>query len=318
MTLHPAFRAYLDELNPLIAASQAAGVESTPQSARDALASLNKYALPPVEVAEISDRTVHHRDAAGEEISIPVRVYVPRPGVPSNVIVFVHGGGHMSGDLDVYDYAVRRIAAATGMVVVSVDYRRSPEALFPIGLTDTYQTILHIDEALEGVATKGELFAVADSGGGAKVASIAMRTAAGEWNSPIAKQVLIYPSLDYLLEGESVDKFGTGYFLERGRIEWYFDNYFSDGDDRRVASPVYGPFNAQMPETLVIAAEFDPLLSEAEAYVAKMQAAGAKAQLVVAPGMIHAYTFFETMVPEEVERTFEVIAEFLAGNTPTW
>lgn len=317
MSLHPAFKTYLDELNTIVEAAERSGFQPTPESARAALASLNQYALPPVPVAEIRDDAVHHV-FDGVDVRVPVRVYVPRPGVASDVIVFIHGGGHMAGDLDVYDFSARRTAAATGMVTVSVDYRRSPEAPFPLGLTDVHEVIRQIDSVVAGLATTGRVHAVADSGGGAKLASVAMRVAAGSWTSPIRRQVLIYPSLDYTMQGQSIRDYGSGYFLGADRIAWYFDHYFPAGTDRAAASPVSGPFDAAMPETLVIAAEYDPLVSEATTYVERMQAAGATAQLIVVPGMIHAFAFFETMVPDEIVRLYEVIADFLATGHAAW
>ena len=130
MSLHPAFRAYLDELNPLVDQAAASGFVPTPESARAALAGLNQFAAAPIEVADVSDREID---------GVPVRVYVPTPGVPSDVVYFIHGGGHMAGDLDVYDFQCRRVAAATRMVVVSVDYARAPEAPYPRGLEEAYR-----------------------------------------------------------------------------------------------------------------------------------------------------------------------------------
>ena len=317
MTLHPAFAAYLDELNVLVAKSRDEGVEPTAASAREALASLNRFAEPSTPVARIFEARIGYSSDSGA-VEVPVRVYVPRPEEPSDVIVFVHGGGHMAGDLDVYDFSARRTAAATGMVVVSVDYRRSPETPFPGGLTDTYHVVSRLEEVLAGVAHTGRVHAVADSGGAAKVASIAMRVAAGEWASPIERQVLLYPSLDYTLSGASVRQFAEGYFLESDRVEWYFDNYLPPGTDSAAVSPLFGPVCADHPDTLVIAAEYDPLLSEAERYVARLIEAGARAQLIVAPGMIHAYLFFEHLVPDEVATTYEVIARFLRTGEATW
>ena len=110
MSLHPAFRAYLDELNPLVDQAAAFGFVPTPESARAALAGLNQFAAAPIEVADVSDREID---------GVPVRVYVPTPGVPSDVVYFIHGGGHMAGDLDVYDFQCRRVAAAQFRMVVS-------------------------------------------------------------------------------------------------------------------------------------------------------------------------------------------------------
>lgn len=302
MTLHPAFRAYLDELNPLVEKLAAEGFEPTPESARSALAGLNKFAAPAVPIAEIFDRKI---------AEVPVRIYVPTPSVAADIVYFIHGGGHMAGDLDVYDYSARRLAAATEMVVVSVDYALSPEALYPQGLEDTYRVLQALSAGLEGIAHTERIHAFADSGGGAKLASVAQRVARGEWTSPIDRQVLLYPSLDYTMSGESLATYGTGYFLSADRVLWYFDNYFPEGTDRAEASPALGPFNAQMPETLVIPAEYDPLLSEALGYVEQAQAAGAPYHPLLAKGMIHAFAFFETMVPEDIERLYKHAAEFL-------
>ena len=306
MTMHPAFQAYLDELNPLVEKMTAEGFVPTPESARAALAGLNQFAAPAVEVADVSDRTI---------ADVPVRVYVPRPGEESDVIYFIHGGGHMAGDLDVYDYSARRLAAASGMIVVSVDYARSPEAPYPQGLEETYRVLQALPTSLNDLATTGLIHAFADSGGGAKLSSIAQRVARGDWTSPIDRQILLYPSLDYTMGGETIQTFGTGYFLSVERIGWYFDNYFPEGTDRVEASPMFGPFNAEMPKTLVIAAEYDPLFSEAVTYVERAQAAGAQVELLVAPGMLHAFAFFETMIPEDVERLYEISAAFLADGT---
>lgn len=312
MSLHPRFREYLDQLNPIVEQAARDGVVPTPESARAALAGLNQFALPGAPVAEVLDAAI-----AGAGGPVPVRVYVPRPGVASDTVLFVHGGGHMAGDLDVYDHQARRVAAATGMVVVSVDYRRAPEAPFPAGLEDVRDAVHGLGEVLGGVATTGVVHAVADSGGAAKLASLAMRVAAGEWTSPIRRQVLVYPSLDYTMSGASIRELGTGYFLSAARVAWYFDHYLPEGTDREAVSPLSGPFAADMPETLVIAAEYDPLRSEAEEYVERMRAAGASARLLLAPGMIHAFAFFETMVPDDIARLYEVTAAFLAtGSAP--
>ena len=311
MTLHPKFREYLDALAVQLEQSGASATEPTPELARAALASLNQFALPKVAVARVFDAIVP------AESPVPVRVYVPNPDEPSDVIFFVHGGGHMAGDLDVYDFSARRTAATANMVTVSIDYRRAPEAPYPLGLTDTYNALTNLHEVLQDVRTTGTVHAVADSGGAAKIASIAMRAAAGEWVNPISRQVLLYPSLDYTLRGQSVGEFGEGYFLTAERVAWYFDNYFPAGTDRAVASPLSGPYSAEMPDTLVIAAEYDPLISEAKTYVQNMNAAGAEAHFLQAQGMIHAYAFFESLVPEAINRTYEILSGFLRqGDVP--
>ncbi|GAA4367804.1 alpha/beta hydrolase fold domain-containing protein [Paeniglutamicibacter cryotolerans] len=313
MSMHSAFREYLDGLNPLVEQAARDGFVPTPESARAALVGLSAFVLPSVADARVFDAVVGGADA------VPVRVYVPRPESPSDVILFVHGGGHRpeTSRSMIPPHGARRTAAATGMVVVSVDYRRSPEALFPEGLGDVYRALRDLDVVLGNVETTGKIQAVADSGGAAKVESIAMPVAAGQWSSPIDRQLLLYPSVDYTMGGESLREFATGYFLSAERVKWYFDNYFPAGADRAAASPLSGPFAPEMPETLVIAVEYDPLLTKAVEYVERMRAAGARAHLVIAPGMLHAFAFSEDKVPEAISRLYALIAEFLTdGGAP--
>lgn len=308
MSLHPAFQTYLDALNPLVEQAAAAGVQPTPESARSALAGLNQFAAAPAPVADVTDRVI---------ADVPVRVYRPRPDEVGDVVLFIHGGGHMAGDLDVYDYQARRVAAATGMVVVSVDYARAPEAPYPAGLEDCHRVLAALPGAL-GIETTGRVHGFADSGGAAKLASIAQRVVRGEWTSRIDRQVLLYPSLDYTMSGESMTTFAQGHFLSAERVAWYFDHYFGDEVDRAEASPMVGPFDAHMPQTLVIAAEYDPLVSEARTYVERAVAAGAPVHLLVAPGLIHAFAFFETLIPDEIGRLYDIVGDFLAqGIVPT-
>lgn len=316
MTLHPEFRSYLDVLNPIIAENARNGVQATPAGARAALAGLNQFALPAVPVAQIADATVHTAQA-----TVPVRIYVPArdADAPRDAVLFVHGGGHVAGDLDVYDHQARRLAAATGAPVVAVDYRLAPEHRYPAGLNDVYAVLQRLPQLLAeaGVVSSGRIHAFGDSGGGAKLASLAQRVAAGSWTSPIDRQVLLYPSLDYTLSGASVQEFGTGYFLEAERVRWYFDNYFPAGTDRAAASPLGGPYASALPETLVIAAEYDVLRSEAELYVERLREAGGTAHFLLVPGAIHAFAFFEDKVPELIERLYAVSGEFLTtGRAP--
>ncbi|MFD1644500.1 alpha/beta hydrolase, partial [Haloarchaeobius litoreus] len=86
-----------------------------------------------------TERTV---DRPGGEGAVPVRVYRP-PGLdePAPALVFAHGGGFVLGTLDSADDLARRLAANTGSVVVSVDYRLAPEHPCPAGMDDVTAVI---------------------------------------------------------------------------------------------------------------------------------------------------------------------------------
>src|SRR5690554_2973903 len=130
--VHPNLRAWLDQLNPMVAEQKARGVEATPQMVRDSLAGLTtSFVTRAPELPLIRDLL-----AETPEGTIPVRLYHPRPDTATPVMVFFHGGGHMAGSVAVYDPIARKLADATGMLVLSVDYRLAPETPYPGGLTD--------------------------------------------------------------------------------------------------------------------------------------------------------------------------------------
>ena len=64
------------------------------------------------------------------------RIYTPAGEGPFPVIVYFHGGGWVIADKDVYDGGARGLSSFAGAIVVSVDYRRSPEAKFPAAWDD--------------------------------------------------------------------------------------------------------------------------------------------------------------------------------------
>src|ERR1700754_499220 len=72
---------------------------------------------------------------AEDRVLAGVRVRVYQPGA-APVIVYLHGGGFVIGDLDTHDPQCRRLAAATGASVVAVDYRRAPEHPWPAAVDD--------------------------------------------------------------------------------------------------------------------------------------------------------------------------------------
>src|SRR5690625_4278178 len=94
------------------------------QVARD----LPKSGLELEAVAHVTDQQINP--------DVKVRVYRPAGEGPFPVVVYFHGGGWVSGDLDMHDSTCRRIANRASTVVVNVDYRLAPEHQFPAAFDD--------------------------------------------------------------------------------------------------------------------------------------------------------------------------------------
>ena len=246
------------------------------------------------------------------ERRIPVRIYRPALTGEPKVVLFIHGGGHLSGSVEVYDPVARHLAMATGNIVVSVDYRLAPENPYPAGLSDAKAVIENVWSLLESqhIPYTRQLTLIGDSGGGAFSATLAAYFSR-EQPGFIHRLVLIYPSLDYTLSWPSVQENGTGKLLDESKIRWYFQQYFRNEEDRKQTSPLYLPLSQDFPPTLVVSGGLDPLRDENFAFVARLQAERIPVQHVHFPGMTHAYLMLEDKVPQEAKATYLAIGDFV-------
>jgi len=281
-------------------------------SSRDGLASLTqKYVTGRDKVARIINTDVSLTDR-----SIPVRIYSPSPDKAADVIVFIHGGGHLSGSVDVYDPIARRLAATSGDTVVAVEYRRSPESPYPAGLDDTRDVLLKVYSVLDEqhIPYGRHLTLAGDSGGGAFSATLA-----GEFQKThpgyISRLVLIYPSLDYTLSWPSVRENGKGKLLDESKVAWYFSQYFRHNEDRHALSPLYRPVTRAFPPTLVFSGGLDPLRDENFAFVARLKAEGVPVKHVHFPGMVHAFLMLDNLAPQQNQQVYTDTASFIASGS---
>jgi acetyl esterase/lipase len=280
----PEVQAVLDEM---AAADLPALEELTPDEARAASAARFADLPPGPDLPSVEDRTV-----PGPAGAIPVRVYTPEGEPPFPVIVYFHGGGWVVGDLDTLaDPWARSLAAETGAVVVSVDYRLAPEHPFPAAVDDCYAATEWIAGHGTEIGVDGGRLAVAgDSAGGNLAAVVALR--ARDRDGPrISFQALGCPVIDHDFTTGSYRDCSEGFFLERTTMEWFWDHYVSDvsGRDDPEVSPLRADSLAGLPPALVITAEYDPLRDEGDAYAARLREAGVPVAHHSYDGMTHCF-----------------------------
>ena len=246
----------------------------------------------PQPVAKVEDRLVPGSEGG---VEIPVRIYWPASAddseSPKAGLVFLHGGGWVLGNLDGYDHLCHALANAGDCVVVSVDYRLAPEHRFPAAAEDCYDaTVWTAQHAAELGVDPQRIVVGGDSAGGnlAAVVSLMDRDRA---TSLVAYQVLIYPITDSNLETPSYLKNGEGHFLTTERMAWFWDLYLSDQSE--ASNPYASPLQAEsldgLPPAYVMTAEFDPLLSEGDAYADRLEAAGVPVERELYDGQIHGF-----------------------------
>jgi len=221
---------------------------------------------------------VQEVDAGG----VPGRLYAPRPGAP--VLVHVHGGGWVFGDLETHDALCRTLALQTGWTVLAVDYRRAPEHPYPVPLEDCEAAVAWLRGQGGGLDVDTSAVAVlGDSAGGNLAAGLVVRHP--DW---FALQVLVYPCLDVAGTAPSFGAEDRG--LSAQEMRWYWSAYLPGEHDqlRPDAVPALADLTGQ-PRAVVITAEHDPLRDEAEAHGQRLAEAGVPVVTTRYLGMVHGF-----------------------------
>ncbi|MGO2811164.1 MAG: alpha/beta hydrolase [Brevibacterium aurantiacum] len=256
-----------------------------------------------------------------EHLHVPVRIFQPKVKRREDVLVFFHGGGWVTGDIDTYTPACARMADLTGCAVASVNYRLAPEHPFPAGLEDCYDVarVLLDEPHRVGAADAGQIILVGDSAGGnfAAVISSLLRE---RGHLPPNRQILIYPVTHWDHDPEtspfdSVRSHGGDYRLTNAEVEDYFDLYVPDRQQRSDphVAPLLAPDLSSQPATLVITAELDLLRDEGEAYGRALADAGNTAQTYRVEGALHGFISLPR-ISQSVQDAYEVINAFLDGD----
>ena len=239
---------------------------------------------------------VVHTD--GEIAGLPVRVYRPTEGLTGHAMVYLHGGGWTAGSFQTHDHMVRRLAAESGMVVVSVNYRLAPEHPAPAAVHDT----LAVLDALAAGAL-GMRFAVAgmclggDSAGAniALGALVALKARGGPL--PFAA-LLLYGCFAPLFDTWSNRQYGNGdWGLSTARMQWYWANHLGAlPHDDPVAAPLYADL-AGLPPLYITVAGLDPLAEDSFLLARRCMEQGVTAILDPVPGVIHGFAKYAPVVP---------------------
>lgn len=223
---------------------------------------------------------------------IPARFYrATKSGRPCPLLVYFHGGGFMLGTLALYDTACRRLAVQGECAVLSVDYRLAPETQFPGAVLDSYAATRWASDNAELLNIDPAKIAVGGDSAGGNLAAVVAQMALDSREFSVALQILIYPMTDQSRAYPSYERNATGYMLTTAALYWFMDNYIPDPEDRKdpMASPMLRPSLEGLPPALIIAAEFDPLVDENEAYARRLKEAGVPCDYVCFPGMIHPF-----------------------------
>lgn len=253
------------------------------------------------------------------DVTVPpngCRARLYRPANDARALaLFLHGGGFVIGSVATHDRACRRLASASGVNVLSLDYRLAPEHPWPAAIDDAVGALKWIASHPVDLGFTPSAVAVAgDSAGGtiATLASIRLRDARSA-ALPRA-QVLLYANTDLAGSGESMHEKRRGFALEVDDIEWFNAQWVPDRAmqrDPRV-SPLFADDLHGLPDAVVVTCEHDPLRDQGEAYAARLRDAGVAVTLRREAGMVHNFLLWDLFSPACADAADRVAADLAA------
>jgi acetyl esterase len=275
LDLDPAFAGLLDAARDTRVAPLA---ELTPETLRDRVRLGDRLCAPGPDMLDVEDVLV--------DGTLPVRRYVPQGLRTGAVLVWFHGGGWVTGDLNYSDGFCRLLADVVGCEVRSVDYRLAPEHPFPAAVEDALR-------AVRWTADSGRRIVVAGDSAGANLAAVAAYELRANREVTIVGQLLLYPVLDHDVTRPSYLR-NVGMVLGAQDMGWFFDHYAPTSADRD--SPRFAPLRAPslvgLPPAVIAVAGHDPLHDEGVAYAEALGRARVPVNLLEFESLVHGFLRF--------------------------
>jgi acetyl esterase len=283
MPLDPQAQAFLEQL----AATGAPPLhELSVAEARQVIVELFRTHGAPEPVGAVEERTI---PGAGGEM--PTRLYIPYGTGPFPVLVYLHGGGWVIGDLEAYDATCRALTNAAGCLVVAMEYRLAPEHKFPAAPEDCYAATCWVAANAAAIGGDPRRIAIGGDSAGGNLTAVVAQMARDRGGPALAYQLLVYPVTNYGYDKASYEENADGYLLTRDAMVWFWNHYLRSAADGNnpLASPLRANDLRGLPPAMVLTAEFDPLRDEGEAYALRLQEAGVPVTLKRYAGTIHGF-----------------------------
>ena len=244
--------------------------------------------------------------ASVEDLSLPgpagplaFRLYRPEAAGANKppLLIYLHGGGWIRGDLDTHDDVCRYLCRHAGVVVASVAYRLAPEAKFPAPVDDAYAALEWLAREAGRLGADGGRLAIGGDSAGGNIACAVTMLARDRKGPKIGFQLLVYPVTDLASDSESKRLYSKGYLLNS--MPFYINSYVRAEADKRngLASPLRAADLSNLPPAFILTAGFDPLRDEGEAYAERLRQAGVPVTLKRYESMIHGFVSITGLLP---------------------
>jgi acetyl esterase len=273
-----------------------------------------QFIAPLPEVASVWEEKIPVAQPPG---SITVRVYrAATTAATAPALVEIHGGGWWSGGFADVDGRCRALAVDAGVVVVSVDYRLSPEFPYPTPLSDVHAALHWTIDNAGRLGIDPDRIGIAGVSAGANLAAALALLVRDRGEPPLRLQLLEIPVLDLTLSAPSTRTYAEGFVLTSDDLRWCVQQYLGDRDRTEpLASPLHAEDLSGLPPAVIAVAECDPLADDGACYADRLREAGVATSYHCYPGLVHSAHILTGLLPTARAWQEDVVAAVRNGLT---
>lgn len=222
------------------------------------------------------------------------------------VLIYLHGGGYMSGDMKNYCTIPVQLSNAIGIKVLTVNYGLAPENPFPKGLEDAlniYKYLLGEGYSSNNIAIIGD-----SAGGGLAVATVLKLRDLG-LDLPAALG-LFSPWVDLTLKGDTIETLKIyETILNKIQLEGSAKIYAGNDElNNPLISPVFADYK-DFPPMMILAGSREMLLSDSMNLARKAALDNTNVNLIVWDNLYHVFAA-DSNLPESKE-AIKLLGAFL-------
>jgi acetyl esterase len=278
----------------------------SPHELREMLASMAQPTPRPPNV-DVTDTWVQGRSS-----KIRIRIYKPYNSGIRPALLYIHGGGWVTGSLESHDAICAAFASDVGCVVVALDYALAPEAPFPAAFHDCQDVAEWLFQSAASLGIDQTRIAVAgDSAGGNLSAALCLWMRDTDTKHRFCLQLLLYPVVDDNVDRPSYLRNAKAPVLDRDIMIYCLGHYLK-GNDRlnAYALPLKAETLSGLPDAFVATVGHDPLLDEGAVYAQRLVEAGNNCEYRSNPFLVHGF-LKHRRISREAEKEYRVICQRL-------
>ena len=283
MTLRPEYVQLLKEM----AESGAPELWEVPVSVTRSFSQAQlKIAAEVAPIHSITDRYI-----PGPTSDLHIRIFRPIDSENLPCILYFHGSGWTLGFIDLFNPCLSMLSHNSESIVIAVNYQKAPEHPFPEPFNDCYASLEWVVKNAEELGIDPRNISVGgDSAGGNLAAAVALKVRDEKLVS-LASQLLVYPCTNKDFTTDSYKELAQGYGLSTKAMQWFWDQYIQDARhaDNPYACPARATNFKDLPPTVLITAQYDPLIRDSENYKKLLENDGVPVVYKQFDGVIHGF-----------------------------